>query len=320
MRKIFSISSALLMLGVSGLVAQTFTVTSFPHRGPSMAQSSTYLGVAIASVSVAVEETTKPCLTGVSTCAPNVNGGLSIAFPRYFLQSGQSNVVTVVVEDTSYAGPCTVDFVIKNSSSTLAWGYGPASCQPNVDTLFVFPVQLPDPGFPSWAPVSVNVGLILSNDSNGAIVNGATLPAVLGQGGAIPYPTIVGPSSISIGAQTTGLPCSNCGPATLGPNVSIPVPMYVVPRNQPLTVTLVSENINYTGPCTLKYAIKQGAAAISGGTRATSAGCSAPPGSGYVTAWGVNLPMSVEPGPAILEGAIMVGSNTYGLFQQISIE
>ena len=136
MRKIFSISSALLMLGVSGLVAQTFTVTSFPHRGPSMAQSSTYLGVAIASVSVAVEETTKPCLTGVSTCAPNVNGGLSIAFPRYFLQSGQSNVVTVVLEDTSYAGPCTVDFVIKNSSSTLAWGYGPASCQPNVDTLF----------------------------------------------------------------------------------------------------------------------------------------------------------------------------------------
>jgi hypothetical protein len=143
----------------------------------------------------------------------------------------------------------------------------------------------------------VNAGLILSADRNGTVVSGASVPAILAEAATLRTVTIVGPASISIGAQTAGLPCANCGPAALKPGISIPTPMYVVPRGEPLTVTLVSENINYTGTCSFEYAIKQGTATITGGTRSVAGGCSAPPGTGYVTVWGREPAKHRNPGP-----------------------
>jgi hypothetical protein len=320
--KRFFLPAFALILSVSAVSAQEVTVMSFPHQGPAVSASATYQGIAIAGMSVSLEGNgiAQPCLTGVPNCAPDIDGGLSVAFPRYFLMSGGETLVIIVVEDTSYTGTCSLGVTVKNASSaTLGWGFGPVGCQPNTDYVIYFRMQLPDPVSPAWEPVSVNAGLILSGDRDGTVVSGATLPAVLGQGGAVPYPTIIGPASISIGSETPGLPCSNCGSSGLGANIAIPAPMYAVPRSEPLTVTLVTENVNYTGACTFEYAIKQGATKIASGSRSPSGGCAAPPGAGFVTAWNLDLPAEVTPGLAVVVGALVAGSNTYGIFQQILI-
>lgn len=80
-------------------------------------------------------------------------------------------------------------------------------------------------------------------------------------------------------------------------------------------MTLVTENVNYTGPCSFEYAIKQGTKKIAGESSTTGT-CSAPPGTGYVTTWVVNLPATVTPGQAVVVGAVVAGSNTYSIFHR----
>lgn len=228
------ITSFALVLGVSALTAQQVTVISRPNQGPAVAHGpyETYQGIAIAGVSVALQSDTDPCFTGVPTCTPDISGGLSLGFPRYYLQSRQENFVTVVVEDTDYTGPGIVKVVPR-----LILGGGVISdvvnCQPNTDYIFVIPLTLPFlPGSP-LTPITLHTGLILSDTYNTdePYTSGATQNLALGLRDDPPPATFISPASISIGAQTAGLPCSGCGPAALTPGISIPVPRYVVTRD-----------------------------------------------------------------------------------------
>jgi hypothetical protein len=167
---------------------------------------------------------------------------------------------------------------------------------------------------------SVTAGLILASNSTGTVVNGASVPIAIALRQETESPGIVGPTSITIGEETLGLPCNNCGPSSLAPDVALPIPVYVVSRNDNYNVTLLAESFNYAGPCTFEWTVKQGATTVAGSARPLTGGCLGTPlVTLYQTVWNLNLPEAVTPGPAVLAGAVIAGDHTYTVMQQILI-
>jgi len=128
---------------------------------------------------------------------------------------------------------------------------------------------------------------------------------------------IIGPTTITIGVPVAGVPCYDCAPSWGdAPTLSIPTPMYVVPRDQALMATLEIWDNTYAGACTFVYQIKQGTAIIADG--AHSATCSEH--TARIPIWNLTIPSDTPSGPAILSGGVTAGGQTYAMYQPILIQ
>jgi hypothetical protein len=318
----FLIFAGVAALSASSLFAQNTTVVSFPHLGSSAPASSSYQGVGATSVTIGFN-IGPPCVN----CVPGITGSVTIPDPFYTYAYPEAEVgaVTLLIEDTGYTGPCSGVYIFGTKTGTPFLSGQQAisgGCVAGTDYIVSWSVEIPGniQGTCEASPCAGNAIL-----EGGVTTSAGTLASTVVQPMIVlPYtpplrPGIIGPSTVTIGAQIPGLPCFDCSTFPQGdPNLSIATPLYVVPRNTPLAVSMEVKDQTYTGPCTLFYEIKEGTTVVSSGTRVITGGCTA--SSGKITYWGVNIPSSTTPGAAVLSGGVIAGSSTFEMSQPIMIQ
>jgi len=315
MRIILRYATAL-AFSVVGLSAQEATVVSLPHhRGEAVAPDSTYQGIAATSVTVSLGGPTgvQPCFN----CVPGTTGSATIGDPRYLLDFGKGRTtvfVTLLIEDTDYTGPCTGVYVLLQDNVTNLSGKQAISggCAAGTDYIVY------------WSPSFLSQGSGTSGLLKGgvSIAAGSVASAVEQplQMSAFPPPSgVIGPTTITIGAPEAGLPCYGCAPSWgTAPSLSIPTPMFAVPRGEALMLTMEIQDSTYAGECTFVYQIKQGTTVVVDGSRAASGGCPLP--SVHIPTWNITIPADTPTGPAILSGGVKAGNQTFGMYQPILIQ
>lgn len=96
-------------------------------------------------------------------------------------------------------------------------------------------------------------------------------------GGALPSNTQFGglaETTVSVGLETSGVPCGNCVPAS-EPNIGLPWPVFAVSQGQTMSISTWFEATEYTGPCTGGILLKQGGTVVASGTLPFPGGCEA---------------------------------------------
>jgi hypothetical protein len=298
-----------LTFSVIGLWAQELTVVSFPHQGVPIAHDSTYPGIAATSVTMAPGKyNATPCFN----CVPGVTGSVSLDDPRYLVDWKDHPLVeALLIEDTDYTGPCNavLELLQNGQRPQLSWGPIFGGCAAGMDYIVSW-----SGGGSSYsnAPAVLRGGVGIVPGSMVSVVE------VNLQFHENPPPAgMIGPATITIGIPVAGLPCSDCASMPT-PNLSIPTPLFAVPRDQALMVTLGIEDVSYDGQCTFFYQIKQGSTVVANGGHIPSGGCSA--GTLKLPTWDVTIPQDTPTGPATLLGGVVAGSQTYSIYQPILIQ
>jgi len=294
-----------------GLSAQEANVIAFPHQGPAFAPDSSYQGIAAASVTISTGGPNEvlPCFS----CVPGTMGGVTFGDPRYLLDfdASESMAVALLIEDGDYTGPCTGIYELLRNNIPILSGYQEiyGGCAPDTDYIVYwdYPVSLRKGEGPVLlkGAVAINAGPVASAVEQ--TLQSSFFPAPSG---------IIGPTTITIGVPETGLPCYNCAPSWLNAlTLSVPTPMFVVPRGQNLMVTMEVQDSTYTGACTFVYQIRQGTNVVADGSH--SATCSAH--SVRIPTFSVTIPLNTPSGPANLSGGVIAGGQTYAMYQPILI-
>jgi hypothetical protein len=236
--------------------------------------------------------------------------------------------VTLLIEDTGYTGPCTGEYVFEPkgalASEEFLSGEQPISggCAAGTDYIVSWNVAIPGniTGTCQTAPCAGNAVLEGGvSTTAGTLASSVAEPMIVLQYHPPLRSGIIGPGTLTIGAQISGLPCFGCATFPFGgPNLSIAAPLYVVPRNTPLAVSMEVKDQTYSGPCTLFYEIKEGTTVVASGTRVITGGCTAP--SEKLGYWAVTVPSSATPGAAVLSGGVIAGSSTFEMSQPIMIQ
>jgi hypothetical protein len=302
-----------LIVSTAGLSAQEATVISFPHQGGAAAPNGTYQGIAATSVTLGEPgpNSVKPCFD----CVPGIIGSVTFGDPRYLLdfsKIGASLDVTLLIEDTNYTGPCTGIYVlVGNFKSFFGQQQIPGGCVAGTDYIVYWPVSFDRE---STAPQGTLKGGVQIAPS-APVVSAVERPLQISN---FPPPSgMIGPTTITIGVPEAGLPCYACAPPWGNvPTLSIPTPMFVVPRNQAFMVTMEIQDYTYDGPCSFVYQIKQGTTVVAVGSH--SASCSAH--SVRIPTWNVTIPEATPTGPANLSGGVIAGNQTYAMSQPILIQ
>jgi hypothetical protein len=269
-----------------------------------------YQGIAATSVTISLggPNNVKPCFN----CVPGIKGSLTFGDPRYLLDFGEAGPmdVALLIEDTTYTGPCTGVYVLqqgKLSGQQEILG----GCVADTDYIIYWPVSYD-------SKYTVPYGLL-----KGGVQIAPSAPVVSAveqplQNSGFPPPSgVIGPTTITIGVPEAGLPCYNCAPSWGNAlTLSIPTPMFVVPRNQVLMVTMEVQDSTYAGACTFVYLIKQGTTVVAAGSH--SASCSAH--SVRIPTFYPTIPESAPTGPAILSGGVQAGGQTFAMSQPILIQ
>ncbi len=297
-------------------------VISFPHRAAAVAADATYQGIAATSVTISFETFDGVPVPPCFDCVPGVTGTVTFGAPYYLLglPGGHGPLyVTLMIEDTDYTGPCSGVFELLQDSVPAHYATQaiPGGCVAGTDYLLSWETR-----FRAGTSTSglLKGGVEIGDGSS--VISAVEEPLVISTSKPLPH-GIAGPASITIGVPVSGPPCVNCAPsfgdsATL----SVPTPLFIVPRDEALMVTLYTVDFTYLSglenPCTLFYQIKLGTTVVAGGKRTSPDLCRLDQTN--LSTWNLKLPSGTPAGPAILSGGVIAGSNTYAMFQPILIQ
>jgi hypothetical protein len=137
-------------------------------------------------------------------------------------------------------------------------------------------------------------------------------------GAAVPDTKYAGlaETNVSVGMQTTGLPCANCVSHAGTPSIGLPWPVFNVAQGSILTISTWFEATSYTGPCTAGLIMKQGNTTITTASYANPGGCTA--GSLYGVFFTVPVPTST--GFTTVIGTISGGPNKSGAVTFVNVQ
>ena len=120
-----------------------------------------YQGIAATSVTVGFPISGLPCFNCINNITANDAG---ISMPLAVMTQGTSVTITVLFEDTSYSGPCSVSYKMKQGSSTIQGGTYtyPSGCTINTFNGVYFNVTVPSSPGPVTLQAAVSAGTIKS--------------------------------------------------------------------------------------------------------------------------------------------------------------
>lgn len=124
-------------------------------------------------------------------------------------------------------------------------------------------------------------------------------------------------TSVTVGAQATGLPCFNCVTNQTSINVGLPMPMAVLTHGNAVTITVTFENTTYTGPCSVTYLFKQGTTVLQRGVYNYPSGCNTT--STYNAAY-FNTTVPSGSGATVLQGIVKAGSISSSVTLNVTIQ
>jgi hypothetical protein len=110
-------------------------------------------------------------------------------------------------------------------------------------------------------------------------------------------------TNVSVGPETSGLPCGECVPGADGNSIGLPWPVFAVSQGETLTVSTWFEATSYTGPCTAALIMKQGNTVVAKGSLPFPGGCNA----GYLYGVFFTVPVPVTTGYTVVIGTVSGG-------------
>ncbi len=124
-------------------------------------------------------------------------------------------------------------------------------------------------------------------------------------------------TTVTVGLETTNLPCGNCVGGAGTPNIGLPWPVFAVQQGQTMTISTWFESTMYTGPCTAGIIMKQGASVIYSATYPFPGGCN----TGYLYGVFFNVPVPATTGFTTVIGTISGGgTNKSGTATFINVQ
>jgi hypothetical protein len=124
-------------------------------------------------------------------------------------------------------------------------------------------------------------------------------------------------TTVTVGLDTSGLPCGNCVGGAGTPNIGLPWPVFAVQQGQTLSVSTWFESTMYTGPCTAGMIMKQGNTIVATGTLPFPGGCNA----GFLYGVFFTLPVPTTTGYTDVIGTVSGGgTNKSGASTFINIQ
>ena len=123
-------------------------------------------------------------------------------------------------------------------------------------------------------------------------------------------------TNVSVGPETSGLPCGECVPGAGGNNIGLPWPLFAIPEGTTMTISTWFESTTYTGPCTAGIILKQGNTIVATGTYPFPGGCNA----GYLYGVFFTVPTPETTGFTTVIGTITGGANKSGADTFVNIE
>jgi len=124
-------------------------------------------------------------------------------------------------------------------------------------------------------------------------------------------------TTVTVGPETTGVPCGQCVTGASTNNIGLPWPIFAVPQGTTLTVSTWFQSTSYTGSCTAGIILKQGATVISNGSYPFPGGCTA----GYLYGVFFTVPAPTTTGFTQIIGEISGGgANKSGASTFINVQ
>jgi hypothetical protein len=123
--------------------------------------------------------------------------------------------------------------------------------------------------------------------------------------------TVIGFTNASVGMQVKGFPCmggtTGCADQTAG-TIALSAPLAVVMRGSKVTYTFEFEDVSYTGPCSLSFALMDGTTKLDSGQYTFPSGCT--PNTAYFASFDRILKMNKKMGVGTLRGTLKGGTHT----------
>jgi hypothetical protein len=110
-------------------------------------------------------------------------------------------------------------------------------------------------------------------------------------------------TNVSVGPETTGVPCGECVPTADGNNIGLPWPLFAVETGSTLSISTWFESTSYTGACTAGIILTQGTTTVATGEYAFPGGCNA----GYLYGVFFTVPAPATTGFTSVVGTINGG-------------
>jgi len=123
-------------------------------------------------------------------------------------------------------------------------------------------------------------------------------------------------ATVTVGLETTGVPCGECVPGVTGNNIGLPWPLFTVTQGETLTVSTWFESTLYTGACTAEIILKQGANVVASGSYPFPGGCTA----GYLYGVFFTVPVPTTTGFTTVIGSIHGGTNASGVNTFLNVQ
>ena len=124
-------------------------------------------------------------------------------------------------------------------------------------------------------------------------------------------------SSVTVGAQATGLPCFNCVANQTTLNLGLSMPLAVLTQGSAITITVTFENLTYNGPCSVVYSFKQGKTTLKKGSYSYPSGCST---ESVYNATYFNTTVPSAPGSTVLQAVVEAGTIKSAVTENLTIQ
>ncbi len=123
-------------------------------------------------------------------------------------------------------------------------------------------------------------------------------------------------TNVTVGVETSGVPCGNCVGGAGFPNIGLPWPVFSVSQGETLTISTWFESTTYTGPCTAGLIVKQGNTVVDSATYPFQGGCNA----GYLYGVFFTVPVPTTTGFTTVIGTVTGGTNKTGADTFINVQ
>jgi hypothetical protein len=123
-------------------------------------------------------------------------------------------------------------------------------------------------------------------------------------------------TNVSVGPETSGLPCGECVPGAGGNSIGLPWPEFLIPAGTTMTISTWFQSTSYTGTCTAAIILKQGNTVIDNAQYPFPGGCNA----GYLYGVFFTVPAPATTGYTTVIGSIQGGTNKSGADTFINVE
>jgi len=123
-------------------------------------------------------------------------------------------------------------------------------------------------------------------------------------------------TNVSVGPETSGVPCGECVPGAGGNTIGLPWPLFAIAQGTTMTISTWFEATSYSGPCTAGIILKQGNVVIDSATYPFPGGCNA----GYLYGVFFTVPAPATTGLTTVIGTVTGGTSKSGADTLINIQ